>query len=80
MSMELDNIEAIKRMVSAGFGVSILPRLALEEMISSHKIAALPLLNSPAAQQQIAFVYRTDKYVSSPLAALIDLLKEGVGG
>lgn len=41
--MELDNVEAIKKMVEAGLGVSMLPLLAVENDIAAGRLAAVPI-------------------------------------
>jgi DNA-binding transcriptional LysR family regulator len=76
ISMELDNVEAIKKMIEARLGVSILPYLAVTTEVTAGSLRAITLRNAPAAQQVIAAVYREDKYQSASLKAFVELLKE----
>lgn len=60
--MQLGSIEAIKRMVRAGLGYSIVPRMAVEQEkdrdgLSVHSLA-------PRLYRQLAVVMRQDKIVT----------------
>ncbi|BDI33103.1 LysR family transcriptional regulator [Capsulimonas corticalis] len=74
VSMELDNVEAIKKMIEARLGVSILPLLAVHSEITDSRLAALTLQDAPAARQRLSAIYRVDKYRSAALQAFIQLL------
>ncbi len=65
--MELGSIEAIKSMVNAGMGYSIIPRMALAG------IAARPL--SPPLSRTLALALRHDKPVGRGLRALLQQLE-----
>jgi DNA-binding transcriptional LysR family regulator len=57
-AMELDNMEAVKRMVAAGLGASIVPAAALSEA-ERDTLVARPL--APALARTLALVQRRDK-------------------
>ena len=57
-AMELDNMEAVKRMVAAGLGASIVPAAALSEAERA-ALVARPL--APALARTLALVQRRDK-------------------
>jgi DNA-binding transcriptional LysR family regulator len=58
-AMELDNLEAVKRMVAAGLGASILPEGAVSRKDARADIAARPL--KPPLSRTLALVQRRDK-------------------
>jgi DNA-binding transcriptional LysR family regulator len=58
-AMELDNIEAVKRMVASGLGTSIVPEAAISEADVRAGIVTRPL--KPALSRTLALVQRRDK-------------------
>ena len=74
-AMELDNLEAVKRMVAAGLGVSIVPSAAIADAGDRVKLSARPL--RPALSRKLALVQRRDKQGDAALglvrAALMTL-------
>jgi DNA-binding transcriptional LysR family regulator len=58
-AMELDNIEAVKRMVASGLGASIVPEAAVSEADVRAGIVTRPL--KPALSRTLALVQRRDK-------------------
>jgi DNA-binding transcriptional LysR family regulator len=79
-AMELDNIEAVKRMVAAGLGASIVPIASVSRENARHDIVARPL--RPALARTLALIQRRDKVDDAALAhvrtALLDLKKQQV--
>ncbi len=80
VSMELDNVEAIKKMIEARLGISLLPRMALETEIESGRLVAMRLEDVPDARRPICLLHRRDKYLSSGLKAFIATLKDAMKG
>lgn len=70
--MELGSIEAIKQMVIAGLGVSIVPQLAISAEPASSGILSRPL--SPPLSRQLAIVLRQDKPLNKGLKKVVDRL------
>jgi DNA-binding transcriptional LysR family regulator len=58
-AMELDNLEAVKRMVASGLGVSIVPSAAIADAGDAVKLVARPL--RPSLSRTLALVQRRDK-------------------
>jgi DNA-binding transcriptional LysR family regulator len=58
-AMELDNLEAVKRMVAAGLGASIVPAAAVAERDARQDVLVRPL--KPALTRTLALVQRRDK-------------------
>jgi len=73
--MELGNIEAIKKMVGAGLGVSIIPSLAMGEGDMGLAVRSL----SPRLYRRIGMVLRRDKVPDGALRAVIKALN-GIAG
>ncbi|WP_027351514.1 LysR family transcriptional regulator [Halotalea alkalilenta] len=71
-SMELGSVEAIKRLVGAGLGWAILPRLALPPEGRDAEIEGLPL--SPPLVRSLGLVMRRDKRSSRALYETVEAL------
>jgi DNA-binding transcriptional LysR family regulator len=69
VSMELDNVEAIKRMIEAGLGISLLPQVAVSAEVEAGRLAALDLADVPQSHRRIRLVYRRDKYLTTAIRA-----------
>jgi DNA-binding transcriptional LysR family regulator len=74
--LEFGTIEAILSCVAAGLGATLLPQSLLAAVGRGHEIAVHRL---PAAEAQVEtlFVRRHDAYVSSALAAFLQLARPG---
>lgn len=72
--MQLGSIEAIKRMVRAGLGYSIVPRMAVEDAADRDGLCVRSLM--PVLQRQLAVVMRQDKILSKGIAGIIRLLQK----
>lgn len=77
--MELDNVEAIKKMVQAGLGVSMLPWLAVEEDISAGRLVAIAVAGVGPTERPISAIYREDKYLSAALKEFVAVLRNEIG-
>jgi DNA-binding transcriptional LysR family regulator len=70
--MELDSIDAAKRMVQLGLGVALLPRSALSDELDDGSLAAVEVVSTAPVRRQIVAIRRRDAGELSPaLAALI---------
>ncbi len=70
--MQLGSIEAIKRMVCAGLGYSIVPRTAVEHVQDRIGLNVQSL--TPLLYRQLGIVMRQDKIISKGIAELLRLL------
>lgn len=71
--MQLGSIEAIKRMVRAGLGYSIVPRMAVDLAADREGLCVMSL--TPVLQRQLAVVMREDKILSKGIAGIIRILQ-----
>jgi DNA-binding transcriptional LysR family regulator len=75
ITMEMDNVEAIKRMIEAELGISMLPEVSVSAEVAAGRLVALKLTGVPGANRRIALAHRHDKYLTTTLQAFIRLLK-----
>lgn len=71
--MQLGSIEAIKRMVRAGLGYSIVPRMAVEQPEDRHGLFVQSL--TPGLHRQLGVVMRQDKILSKGIGEMLRLLR-----
>ncbi len=72
--MQLGSIEAIKRMVSAGLGYSIVPQMSVAHPNDRKGLNVRSL--DPLLQRQLAIVIRQDKILSRGIGAIIQMLQK----
>ncbi len=70
--MELGSIEAIKEMVAAGLGYSIVPRMAVAAVHHRRGLQVLQLV--PGLSRTLGIALRQDKPVSKALRQVLDAL------
>jgi DNA-binding transcriptional LysR family regulator len=75
-AMELGSVEAIKQLIGAGLGWSVLPRLAVSRADARPGIATAPL--GPKLKRSLGLVLRRDKHLGRGLRAVIAALRDGV--
>ncbi|CAM3206832.1 LysR family transcriptional regulator substrate-binding protein [Paenibacillus lupini] len=72
IALELGNPEAIKRSLSAGSGVVLLPRMAAkEEILRGEQLTVLPIRH-PAIQLSLLLGLRPQKWISQPLRTFME--------
>ena len=76
--LRFDNIEAIKRAVEAGSGVSVLPRPTLEHEVRMGALAAVPFAKQ-TLMRPLGIVYRRGRKLYANTEAFIETLKNGNG-
>lgn len=74
--MELDSIEAMKRMVEVGLGATIIPRSSAKEELKTGLLTQIEIEGAPSMLRPVCAVYRSGKYVSAPMRAFIQVLEE----
>jgi DNA-binding transcriptional LysR family regulator len=73
--MELDSIEAAKKMVERGLGVALLPRTAVAREVESHTLRAIRMKDAPPMHNSIVAYRRRDAGKPEGIvAAFLDLL------
>src|SRR6266545_3445265 len=76
--MELDNIDAAKKMVEQGFGVALLPRTSVAQELSSGTLAGVAIQDASPVRRQIVAIRRRDAgRPTGAVAALLDTFAAG---
>ena len=74
--MELDNIDATKKMVAQGLGVAFLPRTAVTDELASGVLATTPLVDAEPLRRPIVAITRTGAGpLSGPASRFLALLE-----
>lgn len=70
--MELGNVEAIKKLVSAGVGFSVVPMIAVRGEVKRQELGLIPL--APPLARRLAVIRRRDKTVGPALDVVLAAL------
>jgi DNA-binding transcriptional LysR family regulator len=76
VTMELDSIEATKRMVMSGLGLTMLPKGTVDQEIRLGQLAAVTVANSAFLTRQTLLIYRRGKVWSGIATAFLRILEE----
>jgi DNA-binding transcriptional LysR family regulator len=75
--MELDNIDATKKMVQQGLGVALLPRTAVDGELTTGSLRAVAISDAEPVRRQIVAIRRRDAGPPSEfVAAFMEMLGE----
>jgi DNA-binding transcriptional LysR family regulator len=75
--MELDNVEAAKKMVQQGLGVALLPRMALAAELRSRSLRPVRLIGAQPVRRPIVALRRRDAGEPiGPVAGFLETLRE----
>jgi len=75
-AMELDNIEAAKKMVELGMGVALLPRVAVAREIAMGTMAAIAIADAPTIHRPVVAIHRRGPGLSGPAQSFLALLAQ----
>jgi DNA-binding transcriptional LysR family regulator len=74
--MELDNIEAAKKMVQEGFGIALLPLTAVAGELGAGALREIEIDDAQPVRRQIVAIHRRDRTMQSgPVASFIGTLE-----
>lgn len=79
ITMELDSIEATKRMVMSGLGLSMLPRSTVEGELTRGVLVEVPVAGGEGLSRQTILIYRRSKVWSGISRAFLQVLSESFG-
>jgi len=77
--MQLDSIEASKKMVESNLGIALLPEVSVEREIRLGTLHKVHIESAEPVERDIAIMYRRSKPQSGPMSAFLDLLSEIYG-
>jgi DNA-binding transcriptional LysR family regulator len=75
VTMELASIETIKRFVSIGMGISIVPRLCIARELDDGSLLALGIRNS-GFRRRLGLIYNKQRHLSQAARAFLSLVTE----
>lgn len=75
-TMELDNMEATKKMVEEGLGIAMLPMVAVEREVQRGELRQVRVRGMTMPRRQIALIYRRGRPLSRAAQAFVGLLEE----
>ncbi len=78
-AMELDNMEATKKMVEQDLGIAFLPMVAVEREGSRGELRQIAVTGMEMPQREIALIYRRGRPLSKAARAFVGLLEERYG-
>ena len=73
--LEFSNNEAIKRAVAEGDGIALISERVADEEISAGKLIAIPV-SGPPITRAFYMIQSKDKFISKPLAGLIEMIQK----
>lgn len=75
VAIEMASIETIKRFVSIGMGISIVPRLCISKEVEEGNLRALTVRGA-RFKRRLGLIHNRDRYLSKAARAFLDLIKE----
>ena len=72
--MEFNSIDTIKQCVKKGVGLSLLPKIAVEEEVRKKELAVLPW-ESGQVETAIIMIRHKDKWISPTLKVFIEAVR-----
>lgn len=78
-AMELDNMEATKKMVEEGLGIAMLPRVAVAQEVERGELREIEIKKMTMPRREVALIYRRARPLSRTSIAFIRLLEERYG-
>jgi DNA-binding transcriptional LysR family regulator len=73
--MELDSMEATKRMVEEGLGIALLPKVCLERELKQGLLAEVTITNAPPISRRIALICRKSRKQARTVQAFLEVLR-----
>jgi DNA-binding transcriptional LysR family regulator len=77
--MELDTIEATKKMVEEGLGVAMVPKVSTEREFEQGTLSAVSMTNAAVPRRQISLIFRKNRRHTRAVLAFFALLSELYG-
>jgi DNA-binding transcriptional LysR family regulator len=72
VAMELDSLEATKRMVEQGMGIALVPAMTIERELEAGKLVKIDLVDAEPIKRPISLVYRTNRRRPRAIQAFIE--------
>jgi len=76
VAMELDSLEATKRMVEVGLGIALIPLVTVERELSAGTLVKVDIVDAEPIKRPISLIYRRHRKRPRTVQAFIDTLAE----
>jgi DNA-binding transcriptional LysR family regulator len=76
IQMELDSMEATKKMVEEGLGIALLPRIAVERELASGELVEIEIAGMRNPTRQIALISRRSRPLGPVAQAFVEIVQE----
>jgi DNA-binding transcriptional LysR family regulator len=76
VAMELDSLEATKRMVEEGLGVALIPLVTVERELAAGALVKVDLVDAEPIKRPISLIFRRHRKRPRTVQAFIDTLTE----
>ena len=76
VAMELDSLEATKRMVEVGLGIALIPLVTVERELSAGTLVKVDIVDAEPIKRPISLIYRRHRKRPRTVQAFIDTLTE----
>lgn len=77
--MDLDSMEATKKMVEEGLGIAMIPRVAVERELELGYLRAVEVRGGRIPNRQISFIFRRNRRLARAVRAFFGLINELYG-
>jgi len=74
VAMELDSLEATKRMVEQGLGIAMVPKVTIERELQVGALVEVPIADAPPPRRTIALIHRHNRRRSRTVQAFLEVL------
>ena len=74
--MELDSLEATKRMVEEGLGIALVPLVTIERELANGTLVKVDIVDAPPLRRPISLIYKRHRKRPRTVQAFIDTLAE----
>ena len=79
IQMELDSMEATKKMVEEGLGIAMLPRMSLDHELADGTLREIEIADMPNPTRQIALISRRSRPLGPVAQAFVEIVQELFG-
>jgi DNA-binding transcriptional LysR family regulator len=76
VAMELDSLEATKRMVEEGLGIALLPLVTIERELESGILAKVEIVDAPPLRRPISLIYKRHRRRPRTVLAFMETMEE----
>ena len=76
VAMELDSLEATKRMLEEGLGIALLPLVTLERELESGILSKVEIVDAPPLRRPISLIYKRHRRRPRTVLAFMETMEE----